>query len=376
MLTILAGALLLLSIWIVVPPPRPWLLPLAIGAPEFSPLLFGASVLTLLLTFRRFGSRKIAAVLALAAAAVSAIPYSNLAGTVRSFDRELGRSFPPAGRAQPFITKQLLLGIDTSDDIRIIRDVRFAAPEGLPLALDIYRPVKEGSFPVIVQVHGGAWQRGSRSDNETFARYFASRGFVVFSVEYRLAPRWPWPAAIDDVREALTWVTAQAAAFEGDPQRIALVGRSAGAHLALLAAYSGAPVKAVVNFYGPTDLAKGWRELPSPDPIEVRKVLETFLGGTPETQPSKYREASPVTYASGASPASLHIYGRRDHVVLPKFGRDLHTKLRAAGAKSYYLELPWAEHAFDELPSGLGGQVSLYYVDRFLSAALSPGGIR
>ena len=376
MLIIPAATLLLLSIWIVAPPVRPWLLPLAIGAPELSPLLFMASVLILLLTFRRFGSNKIAAVIALAAVAISAIPYSKLSRTIREFDRELGRAFPAAGRTHPFILKEVVLGIDTSDDIRIIRDVRFAAPEGLPLALDIYRPVREGSFPVIVQVHGGAWQRGSRSDRDTFARYFAGRGFVVFSVEYRLAPRWPWPTALDDVREALTWVAAQAHSFEGDPARIALVGRSAGAHLALLAAYTGAPVKAVVNFYGPTDLAKGWRELPKPDPIEVRKVLETFLGGTPDLQPQKYRDASPVTYVSGASPVSLHIYGRRDHVVLPQFGRDLHTKLRAAGAKSYYLELPWAEHAFDELPSGLGGQVSLHYVDRFLSAALSPGGIR
>jgi acetyl esterase/lipase len=343
-------------------------------------LLFVASVIVLLSTFRRLWSRKIAAVFALGAAALSAVPYSKVAQTVRQFDRELARAFPPArnaapapafGRTQPFVAKELVLGIETNDDIRIIRDVRFAAPEGLPLSLDVYRPVTEGPFPVLVQIHGGSWQRGSRSDSETFARYFAGRGFVVFSIEYRFAPRFPWPAAFDDVRAAMTWIAAQAFTFEGDAARIALVGRSAGAHLALLAAYNGdTPVRAVVNFYGPPDLEKGWRELPSPDPSEVRGLLETFLGGTPDSHPRNYREASPVGYVTGGAPPSLHIYGLRDHVVLPQFGRDLHARLRTAGARSVLLEIPWADHAFDELPSGLSGQLSLYCIERFLAAAM------
>jgi len=380
MLTILAALLLFLSLWIVVPAPTIWLLPLGVGAPEVSPMLFGASALVLLLTLRRLGRRKLAALMALAAAALSSMPYSNLAQTERAFDRELARVFPPQSRRAaappdarpgPFAPRDLFLGIETGE-VRIVRAVKFAAPDGLPLVLDIYRPVGEGPFPVLVQVHGGAWQRGGRSDNETFARYFASHGYVVFAIEYRHAPRFPWPAALEDTRAALTWIEAQCVTFGGDPARIAVIGRSAGAHLAMLAAYAGqARVAAVVNYYGPADLAKGWREPPQPDPIGVRGVLEAFLSGTPEQQPRAYREASPITYVSGAAPPTLHIYGRRDHAVLPVFGRDLHARLREAGARSVYLEIPWAEHAFDELPGGLSGQLSLYYTERFLAAALA-----
>lgn len=379
MLTILAVGLLALAIWIVVPPPVDWLLPLAIGAPEFSPIIGIASAIVFLLSLRRLGSRKLAAAAALAATGLSAIPYSKMSQTIREFDRELARVYPPSprtapkagARQSPFTMRELVRGYDIGD-IRVIRAVKFATPEGLPLVLDIYRPAGNGPYPVIVQIHGGSWQRGKRSDNETFARYFASRGHVVFTIEYRFAPRWPWPAAFEDASAALEWVAAQSPDFQGDPARIAVVGRSAGGHLALLAGYTGqARVAAVVNFYGPSDLAKGWHELPKPDPVGVRAILEAFLGGTPDTAARAYREASPITYASAAAPPTLHIYGRRDHVVLPVFGRDLHGKLRSLGAKSVLLEIPWAEHAFEELPTGLSSQIALYYTERFLTAAMA-----
>jgi acetyl esterase/lipase len=379
MLTVLAVGLLALSIWIVIPAPVEWLFPLTVGAPELSPILAIAAGLVFVLTLRRLRTRKVAALCALAAAAISSIPYSKLGPATRAFDRELASAFPAnarraaaaPGRPAPFSLRDMFLGYEIGD-IRIVRAVQFATPEGLPLVLDIYRPAGNGPFPVLMQIHGGSWQRGKPSDQETFARYFASRGYVVFTPEYRFAPRWPWPAAFDDTRAAMSWIAAQASDFGGDPARIAVVGRSAGAHLALLAAYTGeSRVAAVVNLYGPTDLEKGWRELPEPDPIGVRAILEAFLRGTPETAPRAYREASPVFYVSGAAPPTLHIYGRRDHVVLPAFGRDLHTKLRNAGAKSVLLEIPWAEHAFDQVPRGLGGQLSFYYAERFLAAALA-----
>lgn len=382
MLTLIAMALLFLSIWIVIPAPTVWLLPLSVGAPEVSPILFGASVIVLLLSLRHAMSHKTAVLFSLAAAGMSAMPYSQVSRTQRDFDRELARAFPsyaqrkaPDGmRSAPFVAKELLTGIDTGN-VQVGRAIKFAAPEGMPLALDIYRPAGEGPHPMLVQVYGGAWQGGTRTDNETFARYFASRGYLVFAIEYRHAPRWTWPAPLADVREAISWARAGAGGFGGDPDRVALIGRSAGAHLALLAAFSGdSRVDAVAAFYAPTDLARGWQDEPKPDPLSVRSVLETFLGGTPATAAQRYRDASPIAYASAGAPPTLLIYGTRDHVVLPKFGRDLHAKLREAGARSMYLEIPWADHAFDTLPGGLSGQMSLYYTERFLDAAMSRRG--
>jgi acetyl esterase/lipase len=191
----------------------------------------------------------------------------------------------------------------------------------------------------------------------------------VFAIDYRHAPRWKWPAQIQDVRSALGWIRAHAAEYDGDASRLVLVGRSAGAQLALVAAYESAPadIAGVISFYGPTDLAEGWRVPPRPDPLNVRTVLETYLGGTPDQIPEAYREASPIAYVSAKVPPTLLLYGGRDHIVEARFGRSLNDRLRAAGATSFLLELPWSEHAFDVVPSGLGGQVSLYYVERFLA---------
>lgn len=379
MLTLSAIALLFLALWILVPAPTVWLYPLSVGAPEVSPILLALSALVFVLALRKLRTRKVAVLFSLAAIGISAMPISKLPDVTRAFDADLERVFPSSARrpmpdgarAGAFNVRDLLTGIPAGD-VRVHSSLQFATPEGFPLVLDVYRPAASGLYPAIVQFHGGAWQRGSRTDNETVARYFASRGYVVFAPEYRHAPRSKWPKALEDARAAVAFVRDQGSRYEADTSRLVLMGRSAGAHLAMLAAFtSGA--RAVISYYGPTDLEEGWREVPNPDPLDVRSILETFLGGTPNGLPDQYRAASPVTYISAGGPPTLLVYGARDHVVLPRFGRDLHAKLKALGARSVLLEIPWAEHAFDTLPNGLSGQLALYGTERFLAAALSTG---
>jgi acetyl esterase/lipase len=247
------------------------------------------------------------------------------------------------------------------------------------LTLDIYRPVSAVRHPSVVQVYGGAWQRGAPEDDAKFATYLAASGFVVFAIDYRHAPQWPWPAQIEDVRAALGWVREHGGEYDADVSRLALLGRSAGAQLAMVAAYElGAvpiipvmPISAVVSYYGPVDLTDGYRHPPRPDPLDVRSIEAAFLGGTPDQMPDRYREASPITYVSRRLPPSLLIYGSRDHVVLPRFGAMLDDRLHAAGATSVLLTIPWAEHAFDAIPNGPSGQLSPYYTEQFLEWALT-----
>ena len=243
--------------------------------------------------------------------------------------------------------------------------------------MDVYRPLDVGPHPVLVQIYGGAWQRGQPGDNATAATFLASRGWVVFEIDYRHAPQWRWPAQRDDVRAALAWIRASGARFGADLSRMAMVGRSAGAQLALMAAYEeGTPaIDAVVAYYGPTDLAEGWRVPPRPDPLGVRAVLEAYLGGTPDDLPESYRAASPVHVVSPTTPPTLLLYGSRDHIVDVRFARELHERLRGSGATSVLLELPWSEHAFDAVPFGLGGQISLHYMERFLSTIVRRAGL-
>ena len=222
---------------------------------------------------------------------------------------------------------------------------------------------------MLVQIYGGAWQRGEPGDDSTAATYFASRGWVVFAIDYRHAPRWRWPAQRDDVRAALAWIRANGERYGADLSRMALLGRLAGAQLALVAAYEeGAPaIDAVIGYYGPTDLAEGWRVPPRPYSARCERRARSVPGWHPGPPPGAYRAASPVHLVSPDVPPTLLLYGLRDHIVEARFGRQLHERLQAVGASSVLLELPWSEHAFDAVPFGLGGQISLHYVERFLS---------
>ncbi len=384
-LTLTAASLLLfVSVWIVVPPPAFALLVFAITAPEISAWLCLASVIVCVLSRGPTTQMRAAFVMAAAAAILSSIPLARAPFAVRGFDREMARALGPAFlngvaparvqrmRDQPIDVTDLFLGVSAGDP-QITRGVVVGSPGGQTLTMTIYRPRETGTFPAIVQIYGGAWRGGEPGDNAFFARYFASHGYVVFAIDYRHAPRWPWPAQRDDVRMATAWIQDHAREYGADLTRVALVGRSAGAQLAMMAAWGPhwIPVRAVVNFYGPVDLADGYRHPPSPDPLGVHAVLESFLSGTPDTAPGSYRDASPLTFVNRPLAPTLNLYGSRDLVVEPRWGRLLHERLMTTGTVSIFLELPWAEHAFDAIPNGPGGQVSLYYVERFLGWALT-----
>jgi acetyl esterase/lipase len=381
-----AAVLLFLTAWIVLPG---WNYPsfvLSVGAPEYSAwllagsLLAGALAMTLLRSMRL---SRLTRPIVLLSAILASIPLVRVPLAIRRFDGEMQRGLGtnylagvPDGvtrtmRASPIVVAELFRGLEVSEAV-VSHGIRFAEPDGQRLALTVYRPNGNGHFPAIVQIYGGAWQRGSPEDQSELGRYLAARGYVIFAIDYRHAPRWKWPAQIADVRAALAWIREHAANYNADLTRLALVGRSAGAQLALLAAYEpNAPrIRGVVAYYGPVDLAEGYRHPPKPDPLGVRAIEEALLGGTPDSVPGRYREASPITYVTRRLPPTLLVYGGHDHVVEARFGRLLHERLLATGTSSVFLEIPWAEHGFDAVPGGPSAQVSLYYTERFLAWAL------
>jgi acetyl esterase/lipase len=373
-----AALLFSISIWILIPVPHVLLLPLAVGTPELSPVLLAASGLLSLVAGRRARRSRLARlalVTVLASALPPLVPLAQLHSTLTRFDAAMASTSvdQPGMRSRPVVAGEIFRGFDPPSPVRVTRGITFAQPVGVPLMLDVYRPQASGRFPVLLQVHGGSWQRGSAADDSWFASYFAARGYVVVAVDYRHAPRWKWPNQLDDLRSSVRWIAAHAAEFDGDASRMVLLGRSAGAHLAMSTAYRDSPsaIRAVVSFYGPVDLAEGWRHPPRPDPLDVRRILETFLGGTPDQWPARYTDASPIARAAAGLPPTLLIYGARDHIVESRFGAQLHHALSTKGTTSVFLELPWSEHAFDAVPNGLGGQIALYYTERFLAWAVN-----
>src|SRR5437870_2485995 len=197
-----------------------------------------------------------------------------------------------------------------SETHELREDVVYAHAGGVPLRFDHYRPRKvAGAAPAVVFVHGGAWMTGDPSQAAGNALHLARRGIATVSVSYRLAPAHRFPAAVDDVRHGLRWTRAHAGELGIDPNRMALLGLSAGAHIALMAhvahalpelAISTLPrelrdvpedVRCIVLHYGPFDLT---RARAFPDGIDP---AGEFLGPR-RTEAAWIRLASPVNHAA------------------------------------------------------------------------------
>ena len=257
-------------------------------------------------------------------------------------------------------------------DIHVERNLPVRTRDGAMLALDLYRSTIAGPRPTIITIYGGAWLFGKRADNAVIDRALAARGYTAISVDYRHAPKYRFPTEPNDVEDAISTIAHHARAWGVDPDRVALFGRSAGAELALLAAYAPEPVhvRAAVAYYAPTDLIDGYRITPNPDPANVRQILLAYLGAPPQNRMASYRAASPVAHVRVGLPPTYLIIGLRDALVRPEQQRELRDALRSHGDAVAAIELPWSNHAFDTIPSGLGGTLATQTTDRFLRATL------
>lgn len=382
---------LFLSLWIGWAAPTFNLLPLSVGTPEISPFLVlgNAIALILALIHRSFLPGRIALFTSMAALVLSSWPLSQLPNTIRQANRDLMAQFGdrfglpahPAMRPRPFSFRATFMGIPIPPEVRHTAAIPFAQPGGVPLTLEIYRPPRSAppgatpspaKNPTVLTLYGGAWQRGSPTENANFNRYLAAQGYTAIALDYRHAPEHRFPAQLEDIQAALGFIQTHADEYEVDLHRMAVVGRSAGAQLALLLAYGQPPLpwRGVVNFYGPVDLATAYRHPPQPDPIDTRAVLDAFIGGPPDALPEPYRAASPLHQVRPGLPPTLILQGRRDHIVEAKYARLLRDRLRAEDNAAVLIELPWADHAFDAVFNGLSNQLALYYVERFLATVL------
>ncbi|RCJ25454.1 esterase [Nostoc sp. ATCC 43529] len=377
---------LFLSSWIILPAPNMFLLTLAVGAPEVSPWLFLLNLLCLLLSFfsiRRRKIRRLVCIFSVIGLLICGWVLVNIPFTQMQMDKamkqDLGVDYlekipvqlSAKMQTHPFKLVNSFRGIALGKT-RHQKDIIFATPGGVPLKMEVYQPPEVGKYPAAIVIYGGAWQRGNPSAYPEFNQYIAHQGYTVFAIDYRHAPKYKFPSQLDDVRTALNFIRKHAAEYEADPERIVLLGRSAGAHLAMLAAYQpdAPPIRAVVNYYGPVNLTEGYKTPPNPDPINSRAVLRAFLGGSLEELPNQYRIASPINYLTHPLPPTLLIYGSRDHLVQVRFGRQMYERLHGSGNTAVFLEIPWAEHAFDAVFNGVSNQLALYYTERFLAWAL------
>ncbi len=250
--------------------------------------------------------------------------------------------------------------VDTQPEIPVnieeIKDVEYKLVGGKSLQIDFYRPknIKE-DLPLLVFVHGGGWKGGNRSDYLVYLVDFAKKGYMTATVSYRLKRDSIYPACVEDVSGAVEWLFNNSEKYGYNPDKIALIGGSAGAHLSLLAAYGWRDsreqnttgindsvkhrIKAVVDIYGPVDLTT--------DYAQSQGLVTGFIGHPYKEKPELYLEASPIQYLNENCPPTLIFHGTSDNLVPYSQSDTLKAQLDRLGVPCEYYRFPLWPHTMD-----------------------------
>jgi acetyl esterase/lipase len=279
------------------------------------------------------------------------------------------RGFRSEGSLKVAYALHLLKLIETEPDlpenIDVQKDIVYKQVDSTSLQLDIYKLKNlSEAAPVLVFIHGGSWAKGKRSDYLPYLLDYAQKGYVTLTVSYRLSGVAHFPAAMQDVQAAIQWIREHAAEHMIDPGKIALIGGSAGGHLAMMVGYAdelpGHKVQAVVNLYGPSDLTTEY--------ARNRDECLKFLGESYQERPDLYRLASPRTHITRDDPPTLIFHGTIDSLVPITQSDSLHQWLERAGVPNEYHRLKGWPHTLD-LAKKVNNYCQ-YYMDAFFKRYL------
>lgn len=225
-------------------------------------------------------------------------------------------------------------------------DIEYGKTGKESLRLDASVPDGAGPFPVAIIVYGGGWSTGDKQrDITTLFEPLTKAQFTWFSINYRLAPTNRWPACFEDVQTAVRWVKRNAADYKGDPRRIALMGYSAGGHLACQAAVLATPdtrVQAVVGIAPPTDLVADTERRGG-----LSKSLKALLNreSVDDSVKTLLRELSPVNHITPGLPPFLLIHGTADKTVPCEQSLVFQAKLKEHGVACNLITISNAPHS-------------------------------
>lgn len=272
----------------------------------------------------------------------------------------------------------------------IVPNLEYANVAGTSMQLDLRIPDGPGPFPVIVYLHSGAWITGDRTGGPAIRQ--ATRGYAVASIDYPLAPQFIWPTQIEACKAAVRWVRANAARFHLDPSRVGAFGTSAGGHLAAMLGTSGGEasleglelgnaqfssrVRAVVDFYGPTDLLLiNDQKLPCYPGLDANAsyMPPSLLIGCPIQQcKEKTETANPIQYVTADDPPFLIMQGTADCLTPYQQSVMLDDALKTAAVDSTLYLVQGAQHSDDIFTSPAYQQIVDDWLDKHLRDARSP----
>jgi acetyl esterase/lipase len=260
--------------------------------------------------------------------------------------------------------------------VTVENNVEYANPDNQHLQMNMARPGGDGPFPAVMCIHGGGFRAGTRDGYDGMIRKLAEHGYVAVTITYRLAPKYPFPAAIYDVKAGVRWLRANAAKYHIDPDRIGVTGGSAGGHLALFLgdtqgvkmfegdegnADQSSGVACVVSYYGPSDFTKSYGKS-----VDAAEVLPLFLGGNLEQARQKHIIASPLYWVTPNAAPTLCIHGTKDTYVAYEQAIWMVDKLLNAGVEAELITMQGAGHGFGGKDAEAADAAMLAYFDRHL----------
>lgn len=377
---VLGGICFALSLLVLIPTPTAFLWKPTILVTEWGYWFIPLALLPLWSGWQRSWCGRIGALCGLCAAFLFLLPLFMAISITQQIQVDLAETFGktvPASRLYaparpgPLVLVDFIRGVH-SPEVTISRQT-YVKAKNYELVVDLYHPPHQKELaPGIVVIHGGSWNSGDSTQLVPLNSYLAARGYVVAAINYRLAPKWPFPAALEDIRTAISFLTENATTLGLDAQRLVLLGRSAGGQLALLAGYTMETnaIRGVVAFYSPADLQYAYDNPANPRVIDTKEILEDYLGGNPNQLGELYKAASPIQLVRPTSPPTLLIHGERDELVSPAQSKRLSRQLSQTNVQHMYLRLPWATHGCDANFSGPCGQISTFAIERFLAAVM------
>jgi len=263
------------------------------------------------------------------------------------------------------------------DTVTFEAAIEYTKPDNQRLQLNMARPKSgDGPFPAVLCIHGGGFRAGKREGYDAQIVRLAEKGDVAVTVSYRLAPKYPFPAAIHDTKAAVRWLRANAKKYGIDPDRIGVTGGSAGGHLAQFLGVTsdvkefegdgGNPtqsskVACVVNVYGPSDFTKSYGKS-----VDAADVLPLFLGGNLEKARPAHIRASPLYWVTPNAAPTLCIHGTEDKYVAHEQSEWLVERLKAAGVEAELLTLEGAGHGFQGKDAETAEKAMIAFFDKHL----------
>ncbi len=265
------------------------------------------------------------------------------------------------------------------DNVTFTRDIEYANSDNQHLQVNLAQPKDaQGLLPAIVCIHGGGFRAGKRESYDKLCMTLAQHGYVAITVTYRLAPQYPFPAAVQDCKTAVRWLRAHSADYHVDASRIGVTGGSAGGHLAQFLGVTAnvkqfegegfndqsSAVSCVVNFYGPSDFTKSYGKS-----VDAAEVLPLFFGGDLGTKLREHIIGSPLYWVTPDSAPTLCVHGTEDPYVAFEQATWVVDKLKAAQVEATLLPIEGAGHGFKKPEDAARAEKALI---EFFDAHLKP----